>query len=302
MFFRKMATRVSVVIPCYNQGRFLAQAIQSVLDQDYPDKEVIVVNDGSTDDTAAIASRFGDRIIYIEQPNRGAASARNMGIRASQGEYIAFLDADDVCLPGRLALEAAVLDRRPEVGLVAADAYLIDDSGRVLGLKSLISGAPRCPEDFRWETVEYCPTTSTVMVRRACFEVVGYFEESLVAGEDWLQWVRISHSFSMAYVDQPLILYRQHGSNITRSIETIHRQNRIASHLAITWERFPEYPPHFRARLLFYRFATAWRVEPKRIALRYFLRALLTDPGQLPYGLRVIGRGLRNTWRRQLRG
>jgi len=106
-----MATFVSVIIPCYNQARFLAEAIQSALDQDYPNKEVIVVNDGSPDNTREVAAAFGDRIIYIEQPNNGAAGARNAGIRASKGEYIAFLDADDVCLPGRLALQAAILDQ-----------------------------------------------------------------------------------------------------------------------------------------------------------------------------------------------
>jgi glycosyltransferase involved in cell wall biosynthesis len=111
--------KVSVIIPCYNQGHFLAEAIQSVLDQDYPSKEIIVVNDGSTDETRLVAARFDKFITYIEQPNLGAASARNAGIRRAKGEYIAFLDADDVCLPGRLSLEADILEQQPEVGLVA---------------------------------------------------------------------------------------------------------------------------------------------------------------------------------------
>lgn len=297
-----MPTKVSVIIPCYNQGRFLDRAIQSALDQDYPNKEIIVVNDGSTDDSHVVAARFGDRIIYIECPsNRGVASARNMGIRNSSGEYIAFLDADDMCLPGRLSLEAAVLDQQPDVGLVATDAFLIDANDRVLGLKSAISGAPRHHNDFRWETVEYCATTSTVMVRRKCFETVGYFEESLggAGGEDWLAWVKISHSFSMIYIDKPTVYYRLHTNNTSRSFEFLNRQNRLACHLAVTWDRFPTYPAHFRAKLLYYRFATAWHVEPKRVALRYLLRAFITDPTQILYGLRVIRRGFINTLRRR---
>lgn len=292
--------KISVIIPCYNQGRFLAEAIQSVVAQDYPDKEIIVVNDGSTDNTREVAASFGDQILYLEQPNRGAASARNAGIRASRGEYIAFLDADDVCLPGRLAREAEILDRRPEVGLVASDAYLINTAGEILGLKSRISGAPRHPENFQWETVDYCATTSTVMVRRECFEKSGYFDERFRkgGGEDWLAWVRIACDFSMVYLKEPTIGYRIHSSNVTQDLEFINQQNRLAAHLAVTWERFAEYPPHFRAKLLFYRFATAWRVEPRAVALWYFWTALITDPTQLPFGLKVIRRGLRNNLRR----
>lgn len=244
---------------------------------------------------------FKDIILYIEQPNRGVASARNVGIRASHGEYIAFLDADDICLPGRLRKEAEILDQYPEVGLVASDAYLLDEKGNYLGLKSTFSGSPRHPRDFRWETVEYCAITSIVMARKKCFEKIGYFEEVLRGGEDWLAWVRIAHDFSMIYLSEPTVGYRLHTHNVTKDVEFINQQNRMASHLAVTWEHFPTYPAFFRAKLLYYRFATAWRVEPKRVALSYFLRALVTDPTQLPYGLRVIWRGLVNTWQRHYR-
>lgn len=293
--------KVSIVIPCYNQGKFLREAIQSVMEQDYPDKEIIVVNDGSADNTREVALSFGNAIIYIEQANKGAASARNTGIRVSRGEYIAFLDADDICLPGRLKVEAEILDQHPEVGLVASDAYLIDEAGNILGLKSSVSGSPRNPRNFRWETVEYCATTSTVMVRKKCFDAVDYFDERLWGGEDWLAWVRIAHDFSMVYLNKPTICYRVHALNVTKNVDFINQQNRMASHLAITWERFPTYPAFFKAKLLYYRFATAWHVEPKRRVFGYFFRALMTDPTQLLYGLRVIRQGLMNTWRRRSR-
>ena len=293
-----MSTLVSVVIPCYNQAHFLAQAVQSALDQDYLAVEVIVVNDGSPDNTREVATQFGDRIVYIEQENRGLSAARNAGIRAARGEYIALLDSDDVCLPGRLRLEAEYLDAHPTVGAVFTDALLYQES-RILGLKSALSGKPRQPQDFRWETVEYCPTPSTALVRRECFDSVGYFDERLQrAGEDWLFAVRLAVEYPIAYLDQPTIYYRLHGKNATAHLERINQQNRIASRAAVEWERFPEYPPHFRAKLLYYRFATAWRSEPRSVALGYFWQAVTTDPRQLPYGLRVLGQGLRNTLRR----
>lgn len=297
-----MRPKISVVIPCYNQGQFLVEAIQSVLEQDYPDKEIIVVNDGSDDNTREVANYYRDAIVYIEQSNKGAAAARNAGIRAAKGEYIAFLDADDVCFPGRLKREAEVLDQRPDVGLVASDAFLINEAGEILGLKSSVSGAPRHPHDFRWETVWYCPTTSTVMVRRRCFDVIGYFEEIFKrgGGEDWLLWVKMAHDFSMVYLHEPTVGYRIHSRNVTRDLEFINQQNRLAAHLAVTWEHFPTYPAHFRAKLLYYRFATAWRTESKRTAFRYFACALTTDITQLPYGLWVIRQGFVNTLRRWL--
>lgn len=293
-----MRLPISVIIPCYNQAHFLAEAVQSALDQDVPDLEVIVVNDGSPDNTREVAAQFGDRIRYIEQENRGLSGARNTGIRAARGEYIALLDSDDVCLPGRLRIQSAYLNEHPEVGAIFTDALLYQD-GQVLGRKSRISGRPRHPEDFRWETVEYYPTPSTALIRRECFCGVGYFDERLRrAGEDWLFAVRLAADYPLAYLDEPTIYYRLHGENATAHLEWINRENRAASRAAVEWERFPEYPAHFRAKLLYYCFATAWHVEPKRQALGYFLQALTTDLRQVPYGLRVLRQGIRNTLRR----
>lgn len=294
-----MATPVSVIIPCYNQGRFLAEAIQSALDQDYPDKEVIVVNDGSPDETRTVAQAFGEKIVYQEQANRGLAAARNAGIRVVRGTYIALLDSDDVLLPGSLSVRAHYLETHPEVALVCGDALLFDGAG-THGLKSDWSGEPRHPANFRWDTVEYCATPSTVMLRRSCFDRVGGFDEGLrTAGEDWLFLVQLSCYYNLVYLNQPLIRYRIHSQNATRDVGQVNTQNRYAVAQVVEAPNFGEYPAHFRAKLLFYRFATAWHVEPKSSALRFFVRAVATDPSQLPYGLRVIRQGLTNTLKRR---
>src|SRR5918996_212462 len=122
-----MSSKVSVVIPTYNYGRYLPEAVESVLHQTFPDLEVIVVDDGSTDDTRELIGRFGDKVCYIYQRNQGLPAARNTGIRAARGEYVGFLDSDDLWLPGKLALQVPRLDSRQAVGLVYADALFFSD-------------------------------------------------------------------------------------------------------------------------------------------------------------------------------
>lgn len=288
---------VSVVIPCYNQGCFLTEAIQSVLKQDYHEKEIIVVNDGSSDTTKEVVKTFSDSIVYIEQTNKGLPAARNAGIRAARGEYIAFLDSDDIYLPHTLSTAVGFLDSHPETAMVCGDAFLLNDN-EIIGLKSIRSRRPQNPDNFRWETVEYYATPSTVVLRNSCFAKVGFFDENLTIGaEDWLMWVQLSLYFNMCYIDKPLIYYRIHDNNLTLCKERIDTANRYAINLVVNSTYFNDYPAHFQAKLLFYRFATAWRVEPKRVAIQYFLRALKTEPTQFRYGLRVLCQGFSNTIR-----
>jgi glycosyltransferase involved in cell wall biosynthesis len=297
-----MPPLVSIIIPCYKQARFLAEAIESALRQDCPSKEVIVVNDGSPDDTRDVALGFREKIVYLEQENRGLSGARNAGIRASTGEYLAFLDSDDVYLPHALTSLASYLATHPDIALACGDAFLFNETG-TLGLKSAQSGKPDNPVNFRWETVRYCPTPSTVMIRRSCFETAPLFEETVKeGGEDWLMWVRLSLDFNMAYLDQPLICYRLHGLNATSNTERINRGNRQAAAFAVESPRLPEYPRPFRARLLFYRFATLWRMGPRSDAARYLFRALMTDPFQTSYGAMVIRKGIASAMRRRREG
>lgn len=295
-------TLVSVVIPCYNQAQFLAEAVESVLSQDYPDKEIIVVNDGSPDNTRSVAAQFGNLIKYIEKENGGLSSARNTGIRAAKGDFVALLDCDDVCLDGRLKLQADYLIQHSDVGMVVSDALHFDGK-QTSNLRSSTSGKPGNHSDFRWETAEYCMTPSTAMIRRSCFDAVGYFDERLRrAAEDWLFAVRLAVQYPMAYVDKPLILYRIHPESATANPDLVNYENRKASAYAIAWSRFPEYPAHFRAKLLYYRFATAWHSEPKHIAMRFFARALLTDPSQIPFGLHILRLGIMNAVNRRREG
>src|SRR5690606_29979683 len=175
---------------------------------------------------------------------------------------------------------AAYLDEHPDIGLVCGDVILFDETGE-LGLKSARDGSPRNPQNFRWETVGYYINSNTVMVRREVFDTIGLFDEALKnAAEDWLMWIQMARRYNMAYIDAPLARYRQHPGNATRRIEQLAAGNRYAVKKIVESDYFDEYPPHFRAQLLYYRFAAAWRREPKLTALWLLGRAILTDPSQ----------------------
>jgi len=284
--------RISVIIPTYNHAQYLGEAIESVLSQDYPDMEVIVVDDGSTDNTQEVSSRYHGKITFIEQPNGGCALARNAGLNAATGEYIVFLDSDDSLLPGSLLIRAQYLDKHPKVGMVCGDVIEVYDE-RNQRRKSLRVRPPKHPENFRWETVEFCATTSSVMARRTCFLTAGNFEATLRQGQDWHMWVRLALHTNMVYLPLPIAFYKIHDSNVTLDVTRVNHYNRIASRLIVDAPYFKDYPAHFRAKALYYRFATAWRVEPKHAAFRFLLRAIMTDPTQIPFGLHVIQLGIK---------
>lgn len=284
--------RISVIIPTYNHAQYLGEAIESVLRQDYPDMEVIVVDDGSSDNTWEVTASYRGKITCVEQPNGGCALARNTGLNIATGEYIAFLDSDDSLLPGSLRVRAEYLNNHPQVGLVCGDVIEIYNEGDQR-LKSLRVNPPKHPENFRWETVEFCATSSSLMARRTCFAKAGNFEATLRQGQDWHMWVRLALHTNMVYLPLPIAFYKIHDSNVTLDLARVNHYNRIASRLIVDAPYFKDYPAHFRAKALYYRFATAWRVEPKHAAFRFLLSAIMTDPAQIPFGLYVIKLGIK---------
>jgi glycosyltransferase involved in cell wall biosynthesis len=194
--------KISVVIPTYNYGTYLSRAIESVLAQTHPVHEIIVVDDGSTDDTRATAARFGERIRYIFQENRGLSAARNTGIRAATGEWVAFLDADDWWLPEKIQLQVAAADRDPQTGLVYTAAWTQTPDGAA-GL------VPATPPARIWPKLRYsnCVSNgSSAMVRRDALLAEGGFDELLTACEDWDMWVRLARKYRFAVVEAPVTM------------------------------------------------------------------------------------------------
>lgn len=201
---------VSVVIPTYNYARFLAHAIESILAQEGAEAEIIVVDDGSTDHTHEVARRFAGNIEYVSTPHRGPAFARNTGIELSKGELIAFLDADDYWLPGKLARQLSFLRAHPVVDLCHG-AFLIASEGQETGrLRRYWQHSGFLPSLL--ELLRNCwVNTSTVIVRRSVFSQIGMFDTSFRTSEDWNMWLRIILSGRrIFYLYEPLALSRQH--------------------------------------------------------------------------------------------
>ena len=198
---------VSVVIATYNMGQYLPQAVQSVLSQSYPHLEVQIVDDGSTDDTAQILRQWqGDARVRVHtQQNAGQARAKNQGVALSRGRFVAFLDADDIWLPGKLALQMPLFRGRPEIGVVYSDYECMDGEGRPLskGVTPMRRGwvaGPLLVENF----VCY----SSGVVRRECLERNGSFDESLGMGIDYDLWLRLSASYQFDFVPAATVRYR----------------------------------------------------------------------------------------------
>ncbi len=209
--------RVSVIIPTYNHARFVAEAIHSALAQDYPNFEVIVIDDGSTDNTPEIVTRFGAKIRYLRQENQGLPGARNSGIRAATGNFIALLDSDDSWLPGFLSATVARLKADPGLGAVYTGFYFVGAQGERLPQL----GVETVPDDQLYDRLldgEFF-VPSAVVTRRACFEHVGLFDEALRASEDWDMWLRVAHSYRFAGIPKPLANYRIHTSNMSKNPE-----------------------------------------------------------------------------------
>ncbi|MBW4571442.1 MAG: glycosyltransferase [Tolypothrix carrinoi HA7290-LM1] len=202
--------KVSVIIPAYNALAYLIETIESVFKQTFSDFEVLIVDDGSSDGTAAWATQITDsRVRVICQKNQGSSVARNTGITAAKGEYIALLDADDLWEPTKLEKQVRFLEENPSIGLVDTWTILINQQGKSTG-RIIVSYA----EGDVWkQLVQFqpvCCCDSTPLIRRSCFENVGLFNPDLPFLEDLDMWIRLAASYEFGVVKEPLVRYRQH--------------------------------------------------------------------------------------------
>jgi glycosyltransferase involved in cell wall biosynthesis len=281
------ASRVSAIIPTYNYARYVAAAVESVLAQNFKDLEIVVVDDGSTDDTIDTLRPFAERIRYIPQAHRGLAAARNAGIRSSRGQYLAFLDSDDLWLPDKVSMQVGRLDVEAAVGLVYTEATLFNDKSPTEISHSFWSEHPSgkiLPSLLRHNVVP----SPTPMVRRELFDQVGPFDERLNACEDWDMWIRIAQVSEFAYVDRVLAKYRVHSANMS-----LDQERMMTGRFRVLEKAFSASGVSPEARRLRRSIFGRWHAdyalhhfyaERYEQARREAMRAVALHPGCLAYG------------------
>ena len=205
---------VSVLMPVYNGARYLALAIESILNQTYPYFQLIVIDDGSTDETESILEQFKDpRILTLKQDHQGLIAALNKGLAAASGQYIARMDSDDISLPSRFASQVQFLDAHPDVGIVGTACHIIDGGGRLQHVQRW----PSSDVHIRWALLLTSPFAHpTVMCRRdLLFDHHLAYDEAYTSAEDYDLWTRLLEHTHGANLDEPLLQYRTHGAGVT---------------------------------------------------------------------------------------
>lgn len=219
-----MEPLVSVVIPAFNAAPYLSRAVESVLAQTHPVAELVVVDDGSSDETYEVAGRFDSAVVRIRQANRGVSNARNRGAAATRGDLIAFLDADDEWLPRKLEVQLARLAARPEVVASFTNSVAVDE--RTGSERSL---PYRLEPDMERSLLVKGPligNASSVLVRRGAFEAVGGFDEALSQSADYELWLRLAGRGAFDYVPEVLVRLRVREGSMSSSVPLLERDTR----------------------------------------------------------------------------
>jgi glycosyltransferase involved in cell wall biosynthesis len=333
---------VSVLIPSYNRAALLPAALDSVFAQTYRPIEIVVVDDGSTDDTPAVLARYGDRIRSVRQANGGLARARNTGLAEARGELLALFDSDDLCHPGRIAAQVACLRRFPQAVACSSDFSSYVD-GRVVERSHIASyysrvraqpggvaayypqaeplPVPAWPEagpveartgdlyeHLVWGNFVHPPT---VMVRRSALGAVGAFDESMRTGADYDWLLRASRTGPFAYIDAPLLLYRYSGDQLSGPKNLAASALATVAVLAKLERDDPEFHRRHAARLrrrvgeCYQRAAESSLDRPRSAALGLLLESVrcgVVDCRSLTAFVKILAPRRLYRWLQQLRG
>jgi glycosyltransferase involved in cell wall biosynthesis len=317
---RSMNPKISVIMPVLNGERYIAQALDSIAAQSCRDFEFILVDDGCTDGTRAIVQLYEQKmpIRYVNHPERkGISVSVNDGIHEARGEYISFLDHDDLWVPDLLETHAAYLDSHPEVGMVHADFQTIDPAGRIIEESVAHCRNRKRPSGnvFRELFLESFIVGSGVMIRKECFTRLGGFDESLHWG-DYHMWLRIALHYKIDYLPVVLSKYRQHPTQSTRNYNTARPDADSVPMIALKklLEAFPDARQRLGERAirrrmasLYFELAYSWLWQGagrnSRICLRRALRLWPMQPSYyVLYGLALLppsmARAARGSWQR----
>ena len=208
---------ISVIIPTYNSAKFLSQAIDSAIKQTYQHLEIIVVDDGSTDNTKEIIKRYIPKINYIEQINAGPARARNAGVYHARGQYIAFLDSDDIWLPNKIEMQMKVFSEKPDIALVYGKIVNFNNNTN----EDLAEFPQECYSGNIFDHLlrEQLIPLPSVLVRKKVLDTVGLFNETLLTAEDTNLWLRIAKNNIIIGINKVLVRRRRHETNLSERVD-----------------------------------------------------------------------------------
>ncbi len=218
---------VSVIIPNYNYEAFIEKTIDSVLSQTYEAIEVVVVDDGSRDNSLEVLRKYGEKIKVVSQSNQGVSTARNKGVSESKGEYLAFLDADDLWLPSKLQREMERFFERPDFGLVHCSVSYIDPQGQIIGENRNGNEGWLASDILTLRRGAVIGAGSTSVVRRSVFDEVDGFDSRLSTSADWEFCYRVASKYCIGFVDEPLVQYRMHTTNMHSNIAAMEHDLRL---------------------------------------------------------------------------
>lgn len=274
-------TKVSVVIPAYNAAPFIHRAVDSVLSQTFADFELLVVDDGSSDDTLRVLARYGDRLRALPQRNSGPAAARNHGLSAACGEYVAFLDADDHWLPEKLERQVQLMERRPDVGFCSTATAVVNPAGEIVGSWPCRPDAAPFPDVLFTQSSLISGSTSGVLARRKLIESLGGFDETLRGFEDPDLWIRLSALTTYACIPEPLTVVVRTPNSVSGNLARM-RQATLASyrknrHLLPLGKRGAYWRAACASALTDYAKST-YRAGNRGMALCWTLEALVRSP------------------------
>jgi glycosyltransferase involved in cell wall biosynthesis len=276
--------KVTAAIPTYNRARFLPEALESVFAQTRPPEEVLVVDDGSTDDTQEVLARYGDRIRVVRQPNAGRSAARNRAITEAGGELLSFLDSDDRWLPDKLERQVPVLERDPRVGMVHGHVDLIDDGGRPLREETerhheLFSAAHRDGVTYAGYAFDCRCFSSALTARVQALRSVGLYDPALLL-DDYDVYLRLALDWTIVFLEGPAVaLYRHHEGQMTTYELTMGQIQTAEKHLELLRGRDDVADAELARRNFELMLGRSWAVlGDQRASRRHLLRALRLDP------------------------
>jgi glycosyltransferase involved in cell wall biosynthesis len=265
--------RVSIVIPAYNAGSLIVEALESVFEQTYQDFEIIIVDDASTDDSYELLGPYLSRIRFVRQEHAGSAVARNRGVLSSTGELIAFLDADDLWLPTKLQKQIEYLGNNPDCILVYAD-FTKSDTGGDGPLSALMSREHwQVGAEFESLLRQNFVHTSSVIVRKDALSESGLFDPVLTNAQDWDLWIRLASVGKFGFIDEVLSHYRMHGN---QSVNTLRFARNVvySDHVMLArWRNDPDALSSIRSKTgrdYFKLGRKEWRLGNRKEARRAF--------------------------------